>query len=70
VDEEALKDAFRVHHFPVDLTHDPEMTVEATRYWYGLFSHTRSAVWKGMLRIEVDTAEMDEQARELLKEQT
>jgi hypothetical protein len=55
----AIKAQFYVDHFPIDAGYDPEFTIEATRYWCGLFSHTRSGAWKGMLRIDLDTAADD-----------
>ena len=44
----------------------PAITVEQTRYWSLLFSHNRQAVWKGMLRIELNTPTEDQQARQTL----
>ena len=41
--------------------------VAAAHYWYGLFSHQRgSLAWKGMLEIEVASADDDRQAEEML----
>lgn len=36
---------------------------EWTRYWAQLFSHNRLGVWKGMLRIDLDTQTDDIAAR-------
>lgn len=49
----AIKDAFSVDHFLVSLGSPPAAIVENTRYWYGLFSHRRDGVWKGMLRVKL-----------------
>lgn len=27
--------------------------IDQTRYWYGLFSHTRDNLWKGMLEVDI-----------------
>ena len=54
---------FKVDHFPVNLMGHPYLLVELTRYWTGLFSHRRDGVWKGMLRIELNTPVEDASAR-------
>ena len=61
-----IKADFFVDHFPIDVGFHPEATVEATRYWCGLFSHTRTGVWKGMLRIDLNTPTDDASATTLL----
>lgn len=66
VSRATIKANFSVDHFPIDVSYDPEVTVEATRYWCGLFSHTRTGVWKGMLRIDLDTPADDATANALL----
>ena len=61
--------AFLVHHFAYDgnLTRKGRPCVEAiidmTRYWALLFSHNRNRVWKGMLKVELDTPDLDRAAR-------
>lgn len=61
-----IKAGFFVDHFLIDVGYHPEATVEATRYWCGLFSHTRTGVWKGMLRIDLNTPDDDADATALL----
>jgi len=61
------KATFRVDHYPFDASHDPAKTVEWSRYWAQLFSHNRQGVWKGMLRIDLDTDSVDTLAAEKLK---
>ncbi len=51
----ASKAAFLVDHYPFDAGAHPQNTVEWSRYWSLLFSHNRQGVWKGMLRIDMDT---------------
>lgn len=46
---------FSVDHYPFDAGESPQNTVEWSRYWALLFSHNRQGVWKGMLRIDIDT---------------
>ena len=50
-------------HYLLDAGFRPEATLEHTRYWISLFSHNRSGVWKGMLRIELNTPAEDSAAR-------
>lgn len=61
-----IKADYHVDHMPVDAGYSPEVTIENTRYWCGLFSHTRTGVWKGMLRVELDTPAEDADALALL----
>lgn len=65
-DHAKIKADFFVDHFPIDAGYHPELTVEATRYWCGLFSHTRIGVWKGMLRLELNNPADDLDAAALL----
>jgi hypothetical protein len=46
--------------------HNPFLTVEMARYWSSLFSHRRDRIWKGMLRIDLNTPLQDIQARQHL----
>lgn len=62
-----VKPAFSVDHFILPLCSRPEIIVELTRYWYGLFSHRRDCVWKGMLRVDLTTTSDDAMARNLLE---
>lgn len=53
------KQIFKLDHYPVDFCYDPYVTVESTRYWLQLFSHNRHKIWKGILRIELNTPTED-----------
>ena len=54
---------FRVDHMPVLLTLPAEKMIDYTRYWCNLLSHQRETdVWKGMLKIELNTATEDNAA--------
>jgi len=58
-DRNLAKDNFQLDHFPVDIGYSSETTVELVRYWIQLFSHNRDGIWKGMLRIDLDTPKED-----------
>ena len=59
VDRDLAKKNFKLDHFPVTLTANGAAIVENTRYWTGLFSHRRDGLWKGMLRVELNTPAAD-----------
>ena len=61
------KENFKLDHYPVDYTFNPEVTVERTRYWIQLFTHNRNGVWKGMLRLSLNTPIDDQHAIEYLE---
>lgn len=43
------KATYHVDHFLLPLASAPKLLVEFSKYWYGLFSHRRDRIWKGML---------------------
>ena len=48
---------------PVLLTLPPEKMIDYTRFWCNLLSHQReTGIWKGMLKIDLDTATEDNAA--------
>lgn len=57
------KAAYYLDHYNFDASYNPTVTMEQTRYWILLFSHNRQGVWKGMLRIELNTPTEDALAR-------
>ena len=61
---------FSLDHYPFDASYSPETTVESSRYWISLFSHNRLAVWKGMLRVELNTVADDLASRAELAKAT
>jgi len=65
-DHNQIKAAYRMDHYFLDTTRHPILTVELTRYWVGLFSHRRDGVWKGMLRIDLNTPLDDSNAKATL----
>ena len=64
------KAAYSLDHYNFDAGFDPTVTLEQTRYWILLFSHNRQGVWKGMLRIELNTPAEDAAARQELAKAT
>jgi hypothetical protein len=63
VDSKLAKANFALDHYPLDASYHPETTVKWATYWISLFSHNRLAVWKGMLRVELNTPADDSAAR-------
>lgn len=61
------KSVFFLDHYFVPIDHDPLLTVESARYWIQLFTHKRNGVWKGMLKIPLDTTVCDIEALNYLK---
>ncbi len=66
-DQPSIKAQFHLDHYFVDVAYNPLLTVESARYWIGLFSHRRDGVWKGMLRVELNTPAEDADAGEYLR---
>lgn len=62
IDFNESKRNFKVDHYPVDFGFKPEFTIESTRYWLQLFSHNRLSIWKGIIRIELNTPKIDANA--------
>lgn len=60
------KDKYKLDHYAVDYSFRPEVTIEMTRYWIQLFTHNRLGVWKGILRLEMNTVEIDRKALKYL----
>ncbi|WP_273455028.1 DUF6932 family protein [Nevskia ramosa] len=65
---DTAKPAYHVDHYLVNLNQRGEVIVESARYWSGLFSHTRLQVWKGMLRVELNATDDDQDALDELTE--
>ena len=61
---------YSLDHYPFDASYNVLNTLEYTRYWILLFSHNRLGVWKGMLRVELNTPAEDASAKaELARQQ-
>lgn len=57
---------FSLDHYPLDASMSPFVTIDYTRYWIQLFSHNRDAVWKGMLKVSLNTPDDDKLAMDYL----
>lgn len=67
-DRDKTWDQFKVDHLIVRLHWPGDIVVEHTRYWCGLFSHRREdGVWKGMLKVDLNTPADDDAARRHLE---
>lgn len=60
-DSDLSREAYLLDHYAVDYTFHPDITVEQTRYWLQLFSHNRLNVWKGILKVGLNTPQEDAQ---------
>lgn len=46
----------------LDLAMLPEAIVNQTRYWFGLFAHRRTGIWKGLLQLPLAVTQDDTDA--------
>ena len=67
VNRSLAKTNYSLDHFPVDIGFSPELTVESIRYWVQLFTHNREGIWKGMVRVDLNTPALDIEARKVLQ---
>ena len=65
-DQGQIHKTYRLDHYFLDMACHPVLTVEGTRYWSLLFSHRRDGIWKGMVRVDLNTPAADTNARALL----
>lgn len=65
-DSEMSKINYKLDHYPFNYMMDPLFTIDYSRYWIQLFSHNRLGVWKGIIRLELNTPELDNRAFEYL----
>lgn len=66
LDPRQAKQHYSCDAYVVDLGKRPDLLVNDTRYWFGLFSHQRAtALWKGM--VQVPLVSNDDQAKDLLQ---
>jgi hypothetical protein len=62
----SVKTAFRCDSYFVDLNLPPSTVVERARYWFGLYSHRRSGLWKGLLQVPLNVTQDDVDASKLV----
>jgi hypothetical protein len=68
INSQLAKEVFKLDHYFVDYCFRPDVTVEYSRYWIQLFTHNRAGVWKGILRLELNTPEIDNEAFNFLNQ--
>ena len=66
LDPRQVKVAFGCDGYLVGLDEDPTGIVSQTRYWFGLFSHRRGGLWKGMLQVPLAVSADDTNALALV----
>lgn len=58
---------YSLDHLIINLGTNPADLVEFTRYFIQLFTHNRSNIWKGMLKLDVGAVGEDDDADNFLK---
>lgn len=68
------KEKYRLDHYPVDMDYrnyghsaTPFSIMPSIRYWLALFSHTRDNVWRGMVKINLNTPDIDKEAMQFIE---
>lgn len=61
-DPAQAKTSYKCDSYFVDLDTPPANIVNLTRYWFGLFSHRRAGLWKGLLRVSLAVTQDDADA--------
>lgn len=56
------KATYRCDAYFVDMDTEPENIVNQTRYWFGLFAHRRTGIWKGLLQLSLAVTQDDTDA--------
>lgn len=60
-DRAQTKALYKCDAFFVDLDKKPELLVDDSRYWFGLFSHQRdTALWKGVIKVPLQAQANDD----------
>ncbi len=62
LDWQLVKPVFKCDPYFVDLSMTPESLVSQARYWFGLFSHRRTGIWKGLLQVPLAVSQDDADA--------
>lgn len=67
-DPDLVKESYLVDAYFIDLACDPQLLVDQTLYWSGLFGHQRGTnQWKGMVSVEL-YAPSNSKAQDALEE--
>ena len=67
IENEVIAKTYGLDSYLVILSDAGENIAKQTHYYSQLFTHTRTNIWKGMLRLELGTIEEDEAARIFLE---
>ena len=62
-----VKAQFHCDAYVVDLNIDALSVVSQARYWFGLFSHRRGGLWKGILQVPLAVSQDDLDASNMLQ---
>jgi len=62
-----VKPVYKCDAYFVDLNTAPANVVNQARYWFGLFSHRRTGLWKGLLQIPLAVTRDDTEASQLVR---
>jgi hypothetical protein len=65
-DHAQVKATFKVDNQFVSLDNPPGVIVDHARFWFGLFSHRRTGLWKGLLQIPLAVSADDGAAAALV----
>jgi hypothetical protein len=57
-----VKPVYKCDAYFVDLNTTPTNVVNQARYWFGLFSHRRTGLWKGLLQVPLSVTQDDADA--------
>ena len=60
------KNAYHCDAQYIDLSFHARYIVDRTRFWFGLFSHRRNGIWKGMLQVPLAISQDDADASQLM----
>lgn len=58
----AAKHRYEIDHNIINLGRGPIFLVDATAFWFQLFSHSRRGIWKGVLHLPLNTPSQDTNA--------
>jgi hypothetical protein len=62
LDHDAIKTRYLCDAYFIDVNTDGFSVVDRARYWFGLFSHRRGGLWKGMLQVPLCVTQDDTDA--------
>jgi hypothetical protein len=61
-----VKPVYKCDAYFVDLNTAPANVVNQARYWFGLFSHRRNGLWKGLLHVPLSVTQDDADASSIV----